>query len=161
MNLKDLKEGSSAIQRGWSMPVPSTQEDGCRTLSIMLLEGEGLSEEVARLGGPPSAAGEAFSERQQHEFSRCALRCDPLPSGGCCAPHRESGPGGYFGGVDLSGAGLQVVPTSSSCSPELTMSLLSSGRCCTPDSRAFATVLPGLDLCFVGWCSDWDPAVGR
>jgi hypothetical protein len=32
------------------------------------------------------------------------------------------------------------------------MSLLSSGRCCTPDSRAFATVLRGLDLCFVGWC---------
>jgi len=62
--------------------------------------------------------------------------------------------------ADLGDAGLQAVPTSPACSPELTMSLLISGRCCTPDSRAFATVLPGLDLCFVGWCLDGDPAVG-
>jgi hypothetical protein len=47
---------------------------------------------------------------------------------------------------------LQAVPTRSACSPELAMSLLGSGRCCTPDKCAFATVLRGLDLCFVGWC---------
>ena len=35
------------MQRGWSMPVPSTQEGESRTLPTMLLAGEGLSEAVA------------------------------------------------------------------------------------------------------------------
>ena len=51
---------------------------------------------------------------------------------------------------------LQAAPTMSALLPSwIPVSVLSSGRCCTSENRAFATVLPGLDLFFERWLDGW------
>ena len=109
----------------------------------------------ARRGAPSRSGGCT-------QPARCAPRwrsmlyvqcCTPPPSSpetGVCVEIRWWQPGRYFGR-----RGLVVAVGDAHQIRMLTRAILvcaESWRCCTSDNRAFATILPGLDLCFVGWC---------
>ena len=100
---------------------------------------------------------------------RCTPRCDPMPSAWCCAPSANPETGfcaenprrtiGVLWGTWIFGAGC-CGPTRSACSPpKLSMSLLSSGRCSTPEPCVCNRTLRAR---FVprGWCFKWDPVSG-
>jgi len=109
----------------------------------------------ARRGAPSRSGGCT-------QPARCAPRwrsmlyvqcCTPPPSSpetGVCVEIRWWQPGRYFGR-----RGLVVAVGDAHQIRMLTRAILvcaESWRCCTSENRAFATILPGLDLCFVGWC---------